>query len=52
MGRCPKVSGWQASHFGFPHIKRHQRMTKIPASLEIAIQESDVSQSISLIPSH
>ena len=22
-GRCPKVSGRQASRFGFPHINRH-----------------------------
>ena len=28
-GQCPKVSGRQASRFGFPHINRHPRMTKI-----------------------
>ena len=43
-GRCPKVSGQQASRFGFPHINRSPANDKdFSLALEMTIRESDVS---------
>ena len=52
MGRCPNVSGWQVSRFGFPNIDRWAANDKdFSLALEMTIRESDVFQFPSLLVS-